>query len=700
MTISSINSNIAALSAQQNIDAANTATATEVAQLSSGNRIVQASTDVAALSIGTSLASQVNTLNTSLTVASQGSSLLQVADGSLAQIQSILEQQQSIATQAQSGSLSSTQLGFLNEEFQQLTTQIDQLAQTTNFNGVSLINGSISGNAAITTNTNEGTTTTMTSSAAFSAAANASNNDTITINGYKVTFTTATAGTAAASGDVIVGTTAAATLQNLAQFLNNTHVAQLANIQFTASATTLSALYAGGSLAGTLTISSTSSTTGGISAVATDFTFGSTSVANTEIYQGVGVDRYSTSGTVTGSILVSQASGTSNYGVAVDVSNVANNTAFVGNFGGASIGQITGTFVTSSGGQVSLSLTVGGDTYTSGTVSLTGTSIQAITFTGANSQGQAKGGSFTLELQGDAFQSGSISSQTDVNNAVAQLNTALSGVTVNQNQTLTSFQAGDLVTTGVGTQVANLSGAQITYNGSNLSNLNISSLTITAPQNGGSDASIQAIINGQTYTSVSGIGNQIGTNTVIGLEDIDNPSNYLSIVTGNSGIASSSTTALDLSTQSNANLVATALQNALGLSNSNAALSFQVGSTTTDTIGVSIGSATSSTLFDGQTLDVSTQSDAATAYQAISTALNTVSALRANVGALETRFTYASNAITSAVQNEGAAQSTLLDTDVSATSTQFATSQVQLQAGIAVLAQANQLQQNLLKLIS
>jgi len=51
------------------------------------------------------------------------------------------------------------------------------------------------------------------------------------------------------------------------------------------------------------------------------------------------------------------------------------------------------------------------------------------------------------------------------------------------------------------------------------------------------------------------------------------------------------------------------------------------------------------------------------------------------------------------VQNQGAARSNLLDTDVAATSTAFATAQVQLQAGIAVLAQANQLQQNLLKLI-
>src|ERR1700753_1766231 len=104
MSISSINNNEAALLAQLNISNANSATTNEVAALSSGNRIVSAATDVAALATGSALASQVSTLNTSLTVASQGSSLLQVADGALSQIQSILQRQQAIATQAQSGS--------------------------------------------------------------------------------------------------------------------------------------------------------------------------------------------------------------------------------------------------------------------------------------------------------------------------------------------------------------------------------------------------------------------------------------------------------------------------------------------------------------------------------------------------------------------------------------------------------------------
>src|ERR1700727_2466025 len=111
MTISSILNNLAAINAQQSIGAATQAVQNETTALSSGNRLVNASTDVAALSTGTALQSQVNSLTTALTINAQGSSLLQVADGALAQIQSIIERQQAIASSAQSGSLSDTQRG-------------------------------------------------------------------------------------------------------------------------------------------------------------------------------------------------------------------------------------------------------------------------------------------------------------------------------------------------------------------------------------------------------------------------------------------------------------------------------------------------------------------------------------------------------------------------------------------------------------
>ena len=139
----SINTNIAAFFAQENITTASAAATSNVARLSSGNAIVNASDNVTALAIGTSIGAQVSILQTAQTNAAQGTSLLQVADGALAQIQSILQQQQSIANQAQSGTLTDTDRGFLNQEFQTLTNEINALASGTTFNGVALINGAI-----------------------------------------------------------------------------------------------------------------------------------------------------------------------------------------------------------------------------------------------------------------------------------------------------------------------------------------------------------------------------------------------------------------------------------------------------------------------------------------------------------------------------------------------------------------------------
>ena len=83
----------------------------------------------------------------------------------------------------------------------------------------------------------------------------------------------------------------------------------------------------------------------------------------------------------------------------------------------------------------------------------------------------------------------------------------------------------------------------------------------------------------------------------------------------------------------------------------------------------------------------------------IDAAIDAVTSVRADVGALQSRFDFAAANVESSIQNQDAARGVLLDTDVAAESTAYATSQVQLQAGIAVLAQANLLPQNLLKLI-
>jgi flagellin len=102
---------------------------------------------------------------------------------------------------------------------------------------------------------------------------------------------------------------------------------------------------------------------------------------------------------------------------------------------------------------------------------------------------------------------------------------------------------------------------------------------------------------------------------------------------------------------------------------------------------------------DFQEIDISTQAGALASSNVLDNAINTVTAIRASIGALQSRFDYAAANINAGIQNQDAARSTYLDTDISAESTMFAQSQVRVQASISVLAQANQLPQNLLKLI-
>ena len=96
MSIQSIGSNISAFAAQGNIGIASDKASASISRLSSGNRINKASDDVAGLAVGTSLRTQVNTLRSALTNATQGTSLLQIADGGLGQIIDILQRQMTI----------------------------------------------------------------------------------------------------------------------------------------------------------------------------------------------------------------------------------------------------------------------------------------------------------------------------------------------------------------------------------------------------------------------------------------------------------------------------------------------------------------------------------------------------------------------------------------------------------------------------
>ena len=693
MAINSINTNIAAYYAQANISIASRLAAASVSRLSSGNRIVLAADDVAALATGTSLATTVSALRTALTNAAQGTSLLQVADGALAQITSILQRQKAIAQQAGSGSLTDSDRAFLNQEFQALTDEIDRISSSTNFNGVNLIDGGLSGSTAITTDTSDGTSTANASNTILTfATAVPAEGDTVTIAGVTVTFTTAAPGTSGAVGKVSVGSSVANTAANLAAFLNETGDPHFANLHFEASGATVLVNYTGGTLNGTVSITVSADPT-----TAANLTSANATIAPQSAAGGLGVERVTYSGEITGSLLVNAGTTAQTAGQALNVTDVEDNAAFIGALGTGSIGSIEGTYSTTD--TAVFSLQVGDITYSTVATDITSAgAVVSLTFIGKDQYGATKGGQFVLNLNGSAITASSITSQATLDPIVTQLNQALSDISFQQNRDIYSFTTSNIVELG-GIEVANLTGLTVDFNSDDFSNAKISSVSITAPTSGGTDAVIEVVINGEIYRSISGIGNQIEQSKLLALQNVNDPSKVVTIVTGITEISGSSTTVLDLATQEKADAVAAALEEAFGLDETDAGLSFQIGTAASDVLGVTIGDSGSSALFGGVTLDVLTQENAATASAAVSEAIESVTSIRASVGALESRFNFASANLQSAVQNQDAARSELLDTDIATEATAYATQQVKLQAGISVLAQANQQLQSLLKLI-
>lgn len=148
----SINSNFAAVNAQTNVAKANDAVSRNIAQLSSGQRITQAKDDVAGLAIGTSLKTGVSTLKAAVTNTAQASALLGLADGAVNSISDILARQKSLASQATAGTLNEDTRGFLDQEFQALSLEINRIAGNANFNGIKLLDGSASGDVFATGN--------------------------------------------------------------------------------------------------------------------------------------------------------------------------------------------------------------------------------------------------------------------------------------------------------------------------------------------------------------------------------------------------------------------------------------------------------------------------------------------------------------------------------------------------------------------
>ncbi len=139
-----INTNIASLTAQRNLNSSQSSLATSLERLSSGLRINSAKDDAAGLAISSRFTTQVNGLNQAIRNANDGISLSQTAEGALSATGDSLQRIRQLSLQSANSTNSSSDRAALNSEVQALLSEIQRVSQTTQFNGTNILDGSFS----------------------------------------------------------------------------------------------------------------------------------------------------------------------------------------------------------------------------------------------------------------------------------------------------------------------------------------------------------------------------------------------------------------------------------------------------------------------------------------------------------------------------------------------------------------------------
>jgi len=152
-----INTNNAANNATRLLDQTAGANATTMARLTSGLRINGAADDAAGLAIATKMSSQIMGTDQAVRNLNDGMSIAQTMDGATGEVTNMLQRMRELGIQSMNETYSDTNRAQMNQEYQQLVTEIDRVANTTNFNGIQLLNsgGTIDIQAGWQTSTND-----------------------------------------------------------------------------------------------------------------------------------------------------------------------------------------------------------------------------------------------------------------------------------------------------------------------------------------------------------------------------------------------------------------------------------------------------------------------------------------------------------------------------------------------------------------
>ena len=183
-----INTNIASLNAQRNLNTSQTSLATSMQRLSSGLRVNSAKDDAAGLAIAERMNTQVRGMNVAIRNSNDAISLAQTAEGAIGKVADMLQRMRELAVQSANATNGTSDRVSLDQEFQALADEIDRTLSTTKFNGLAILAGAAgpqvfqvgpnSGDTITVTTTNLSTNATVvavtTATSAISSVASAS----------------------------------------------------------------------------------------------------------------------------------------------------------------------------------------------------------------------------------------------------------------------------------------------------------------------------------------------------------------------------------------------------------------------------------------------------------------------------------------------------------------------------------------------
>jgi len=169
--MSTINTNVSALLAQNALTKNARGMSASMEQLSTGSRINSAKDDAAGLAIGQTQTAQIRGLNQAVRNLNDGVNLLQTAEGALNETTNMLQRMRELAVQSASGTYSTTQRSYLQTEFVALGSQIDKIASETTWNGYTVLTGTTGGTTAGTFSFQSGQTSGQTIDVAIGSMA-------------------------------------------------------------------------------------------------------------------------------------------------------------------------------------------------------------------------------------------------------------------------------------------------------------------------------------------------------------------------------------------------------------------------------------------------------------------------------------------------------------------------------------------------